>query len=187
MLEFDDKKVVATVEVPIKITEELFDDIIVTALEGGIGYWAQLDNSTDDFKAYYEDEDNCTSEIAARLLLDGRTINFTDAEADYDEIEELEEEIEDLEMGIENLSTDRAENRKQIEENLSNVLKLKSKIEQIKKDNEIETWELTFDKVLNGIKLNAIERTFDADLENMDSTTADCIIQYGLFGRVVYG
>lgn len=54
-------------------------------------------------------------------------------------------------------------------------------------EDEEETWTLTLDKLLNSIKLNAINRSFDSDLENMDATTADCIIQYALFGEVVYG
>jgi hypothetical protein len=54
-------------------------------------------------------------------------------------------------------------------------------------EDEEEKWTLTLDKLLNGIKLNAMERTFDSDLENMDATTADCIVQYALFSKVVYG
>jgi hypothetical protein len=39
----------------------------------------------------------------------------------------------------------------------------------------------------NGIKLNAIHRPHDADPDRGDATTCDCIIQYAMFGKVVYG
>lgn len=54
-------------------------------------------------------------------------------------------------------------------------------------DDDEVVWELTIDKLLSGIKQNAEERPQDCDLDNIDSTTADCIIQYALFGEVVYG
>ena len=54
-------------------------------------------------------------------------------------------------------------------------------------DDQDEEWNLTLVKILKGIGLNIKHRSFDADLENMDATTADCIIQYALFGEVVYG
>lgn len=54
-------------------------------------------------------------------------------------------------------------------------------------DDENEVWLLTLDKIIEGYRLNSIHRPFDSDLENGDVTTADCIIQYGLFGKLVYG
>lgn len=54
-------------------------------------------------------------------------------------------------------------------------------------EDEDEQWTLTLEKLLNGIKLNAINRKFDSDLENMDAITSDCIVQYALFNEVVYG
>jgi hypothetical protein len=50
-----------------------------------------------------------------------------------------------------------------------------------------ELWELTLPKLLEGYKLNCINRPHDNDLENGDATTMDCIIQYALFGDIVYG
>jgi hypothetical protein len=51
----------------------------------------------------------------------------------------------------------------------------------------LEIWSLTLDKILEGIKLNALKRPWDCDLENGDAQTDDCIIQYALFGEIVYG
>lgn len=54
-------------------------------------------------------------------------------------------------------------------------------------DDTENDWTLTLDKLLNGFKLNAQQRPEDSDLDNADATTADCIIQYAMFGEVVYG
>jgi hypothetical protein len=61
------------------------------------------------------------------------------------------------------------------------------KLFDIEYTEDDEDWVLTLDKLLKGIKLNAIERPFDSDLENMDADTADCILQFALFGKVVFG
>ena len=54
-------------------------------------------------------------------------------------------------------------------------------------ENEDDEWELDLEQLLNGISLNSIHRQHDCDLENMDSITCDCIIQYALFKDVIYG
>lgn len=54
-------------------------------------------------------------------------------------------------------------------------------------DTEEEELILTLDKILKGIELNMKHRPFDADFENMDAITADCIMQFSLFDEVVYG
>jgi hypothetical protein len=41
--------------------------------------------------------------------------------------------------------------------------------------------------ILKGIAQNAKERAWDADHRNGDATTADAIIQYAMFGEIVYG
>lgn len=54
-------------------------------------------------------------------------------------------------------------------------------------EDEDEKWELTLDKLIAGFSQNANERPFDSNLENGDASTSDCIIQYALFGKIVYG
>lgn len=54
-------------------------------------------------------------------------------------------------------------------------------------EDEDEKWELTLKKLIKGYELNTKERPFDSDIKNGDATTADCIIQYALFGELVYG
>jgi hypothetical protein len=74
-------KVVDVVAVPIPITEKLVESICVTALEGGIGYWAVIDNDQDLYKAYKKkDPEASFSQIMARFLLDGKNFVIYDAE-----------------------------------------------------------------------------------------------------------
>jgi hypothetical protein len=54
-------------------------------------------------------------------------------------------------------------------------------------EDEDEVWTLTFQNLLEGYRLNYINRPHDNDIENGDATTADCIIQYALFGKIVFG
>lgn len=68
------------VELEVMVMPEDIDDIICTALEGGIGYWACLDNSTEDFENAPEEE--TTSETTSRLLKEGKTIMLIDEEED---------------------------------------------------------------------------------------------------------
>ena len=50
-----------------------------------------------------------------------------------------------------------------------------------------EKWELTLAKLQKGFELNYMHRPHDCDLDNADASTYDCIIQYALFGKLVYG
>lgn len=131
-LEFSETKVVGKAIVEMEVTENVIESIMVGGLEGGIGYWACLDNTGEEWDAKPKDEP--TSLWATKLLLEGKEIRFTDAE----------EEDEDV-------------------------------------------WILTLDKLLKGYALNRKHRPRDSSIENGDATTCDCIIQYALFDKVVYG
>ena len=54
-------------------------------------------------------------------------------------------------------------------------------------EDEEEKFILTLNKLIDGFKINAEKRPFDCDLEQGDATTSDCILQYGVFGELVYG
>ena len=60
------------------MTRTDLEDIIITALEGGIGYWACLDNTGSDFQNAPQEE--TTSETLARILFEGKSATFEDAE-----------------------------------------------------------------------------------------------------------
>lgn len=66
-------------------TDEDLMDIVVTALEGGIGYWACLDNTGKDFED--KPKDTPTSEWCWKLLKDGKALHFLDDSGDEEEAE----------------------------------------------------------------------------------------------------
>jgi hypothetical protein len=55
------------------------------------------------------------------------------------------------------------------------------------KEDPEEVFTLTLTKLISGFRQNYIEREWDNDLENGDAETVDSIIQYALFGKLVYG
>lgn len=110
-----------------ELTEEDITDIVVTALEGGIGYWACLDNTGEEFENAPEEE--AVSETVARILLNNGSVFFEDEEARY---------------------------------------------------------ELTLEKLLNGIEKYANENG-GLDMDDLDADMADAIVQYAIFGEVIYG
>ena len=110
-----------------EITEEDITDIVVTALEGGIGYWACLDNTGEEFENAPKDE--AVSETVARILLNNGSVFFEDEEARY---------------------------------------------------------ELTLEKLLNGIEKYAQENG-GIDMDDLDADMADAIVQYAIFCEVIYG
>jgi len=124
----DEKKFPVHIEMDVSITQQDIDDIMVTALEGGINYWCRKAKVVGEYLG------ECASEQISR----GGSLILYDAE-----------------------SNDR--------------------------------WELTLKKFLNGVKLyfeqgchvqvedNAI------DAGDIDANDADCIIQFALFGEVVFG
>ena len=54
-------------------------------------------------------------------------------------------------------------------------------------EDESETWDLTLDKLLNGIKLTIENKYWDGDIDTIDGIVGDIIFQYALFNEIVYG
>jgi hypothetical protein len=56
-------------------------------------------------------------------------------------------------------------------------------------DDEPEVWTLTLKKVIEGIKLHAKEsgQTPFAMMDEGDASDGDAVVQYALFGEIVYG
>jgi hypothetical protein len=128
---FMDKNIAVVVKLP--ISKEVFDNIIVSAFEGGIGYWACLDNTTDDFEEYYSMNEQIksykpddyynhpnfktTSDIIRELLLQGKSITLEDVEDDSQKwlltLGMLKKGIElwllESDKGLENLDSDDAD------------------------------------------------------------------------------
>ena len=109
------------------VSIETLENIVVTALEGGIGYWAVLDNTTKIWDKYDYCDLPC-SQAAFELLYNGERLRFYDTE------------------------------------------------------DETEVWHLTWEKLIKGV-----EKFGGVKEEDIDATVADQIIQYALFGKIVFG
>jgi len=129
------------VTLDVVLTDEDVQDLVTTALCGGIGYWAKLDNTGAEYDEAPADE--CIDETVARLLLEGRVVKLIDEE-DGDVVDLT---LDDLLTGV------------------------KMYIE-----NGADSGLLEFDG-----------GTVRLDMCYVDAEVADQIVQYGLFGEVVYG
>ncbi len=54
-------------------------------------------------------------------------------------------------------------------------------------EDESEKFTLNLEQLVKGFQLNNEKRPFDCDVEDGDATTSDCILQYGIFGKLIYG
>ena len=82
-MQFSETKVIREIHptLTVKVKESDVLDILCSALDGGIGYWAVLDNRSDDFENAPEKE--TIEETCARLLLSGKSIRFEDVEDEH--------------------------------------------------------------------------------------------------------
>lgn len=129
-----------TVENKIELTSQDIEDIMVTALEGGIGYWARLDNTGDAYKNAPKEEP--VSITCARELLAGNNVFFEDVEEDGSEY------VLNLHMLLKGIG-------QWIDANMTS---------------------------LKGLVMHGSIDTYD-----IDAAIADEIIQYALFGEIVFG
>lgn len=63
------------------MNKELFEHIIITGFEGGINYWACLENDHQNFKRHYENPKGKTlSEFIVELLDKGQSVYLFDTD-----------------------------------------------------------------------------------------------------------
>ena len=62
---------ISTTNANIKVTEKDIEDIMCTALEGGINYWAYYDRNDTEYLPYMESGDEPFSELCTKILLSG--------------------------------------------------------------------------------------------------------------------
>lgn len=67
------------------------------------------------------------------------------------------------------------------------VLKSGNPVLLIDVEDVDEVWELTMDKLINGIKLTIEQNYWDGDFDNIDGEIGDIIFQMALFGEIVFG
>lgn len=73
------------------------------------------------------------------------------------------------------------------EDILYRMLKKGDKILMYDAEDEFETWDLTLDKLLNGIKLTIENGYWNGNIDDIDGEVGDIIFQYALFNEIVYG
>ena len=122
----------------VELTKEDIEDIMVCALEQGIGYWACLDNTGDAYT--YAPEGEPVSITCVKGLLAGKDVRFEDTEDESEYILNLDKFLNGFRLWIENGE----------------------------------------DKygAVNGGKV---------DTSQIDADMADLIVQYAIFGEVVFG
>lgn len=123
-----------SVVVSMNFSEEDVLDIISSAIYD-IGYWACIDNTTDDWEEVSGSlpEDHTFEDVFYNLLKNGKCVVLEDVE------------------GTEG------------------------------------PWELTLDKLLNGIKLAVQNGHWNGNIDEIDGLIGDIIFQYGLFNEVIFG
>ncbi|MBQ0142030.1 MAG: hypothetical protein KBT06_04400 [Prevotellaceae bacterium] len=136
----EDKVISYTVEHQLTVNE--LKDVITTAVEGGIGYWACLLNDDADYQESFKElkeempDGPCYCDIIYRTIEKGKAVKFLDEEED-------------------------------------------------------ETYSLTYENLLNGIKLFEAKRgkSVHKCLEegDFDAIDGDAVFQYALFGELIYG
>lgn len=142
--------------IQVKITKEDVSDIICSAVNGGVGYWAAVsadDNDYSEAKKHLVEQgadlkDVCFEEVFAQILFDGKELEVTDIEKDKTYLLSLEK----LFIGL----------RAAIEEGYYSHY----------------NWFVPDGDGFGEWQLNCCQ---------IDSEVADIIVQFSLFGEVLFG
>lgn len=67
------------------------------------------------------------------------------------------------------------------------ILKNGQAVQLIDVEDVDDVWELTLDKLINGIKLTIEQNYWDGDFDNIDGEIGDIIFQMALFEEIVFG
>jgi hypothetical protein len=73
------------------------------------------------------------------------------------------------------------------EDLMYHILKKGEKVIFFDVEDEDDTWDLTLDKLLNGIKLTIENGFWNGKIDDIDGEVGDIIFQYALFENIVYG
>ena len=135
LMKWDNEEIIAVVKYKkdfmVEVTADDINTVVCGALEGGIGYWSCLDNTTEAWKGR-DNNVHYLSDWATKIILEGGELEF--------------------------------------------------EVDTYKKPQTVN-----LEKILKGIKLNAKNRDWDSDIRNGDVITFDCIFQYAMLGKIVFG
>lgn len=73
------------------------------------------------------------------------------------------------------------------EDLMYHILKKGEKVIIFDVEDEDDSWDLTLDKLLNGIKLTIENGYWNGKIDDIDGEVGDIIFQYALFNEIVYG
>jgi hypothetical protein len=73
------------------------------------------------------------------------------------------------------------------EDLMYHILKKGESILIMDAEDDEEEWDLTLDKLLNGIRLAIEQKYWDGDIDTIDGEVGDIVFQMALFGEIVYG
>lgn len=68
-----------------------------------------------------------------------------------------------------------------------NILRGGKAVTMYDAEDDEEVWELTLNKLLNGIKLTIENGYWNGDMDDIDGEIGDIIFQYALFENIIYG
>ena len=89
------------INIELNIADEGIENIVITALEGGVGYWACLDNAHPTFARFRKKNMNLSiSECVYHLLMVGGVIYFYDSDSDENQTDRWELTLDMLLNGI---------------------------------------------------------------------------------------
>jgi hypothetical protein len=98
LMEFSDTKVVGYAKVEMPLTEEDIENIIVTAIEGGINYWGHIKRRVIDWTD--KPKNVPPSQWATKLLLEGKSVTIVECDEDSDEVVNHELTLEKVIQGF---------------------------------------------------------------------------------------
>lgn len=73
------------------------------------------------------------------------------------------------------------------EDLMYHILKKDEKVIIFDVEDQDDTWDLTLDKLINGIKLTIENGYWTGRIDDIDGEVGDIIFQYALFNDIVYG
>ena len=73
------------------------------------------------------------------------------------------------------------------EDLMYHILKKGESILIVDAEDDEEEWDLTLEKLLNGIKLTIENGFWNGKVDDIDGEVGDIIFQYALFNEIVYG
>jgi hypothetical protein len=73
------------------------------------------------------------------------------------------------------------------EDRMYYILKHGGSVEMFDVEDDDEVWDLTLDKLLNGIKLAIQNGYWNGKIDDIDGEVGDIVFQYALFNEIVYG